>query len=98
MKRIIAPLALLAGAFGTGFASAQPETVSETTTQSQSKGYLSLLPYWLSVDSDRGLGSDGRGMAIAYGREWKDRLFWELQMFGDLIEAGQPGLKDQYRH
>src|SRR5690606_35287756 len=51
-----------------------------------------------SPDRDRNLGKDGRGLSLAYGREWTDRWFWELQTFGNLIESGQPLVTDHYQY
>lgn len=98
MIKLRAPGAILAGALAASLATAQTESVTETTTQSESKGYLSILPYYLSVDRDRGVGRDGRGLSMAYGRQWTDHWFWELQTFGNLIEAGQPGITDHYQY
>jgi len=98
MKRFSASLLIAAGTLGAGMAAAQSDSVSESESRTESKGYLSVLPYYLSVDRDRNLGNDGRGLSIAYGREWTDRWFWELQTFGSLIESGQPGVTDHYQY
>ncbi len=98
MKRFSASLLIAAGTLGAALAAAQSDTVTETETRTESNGYLSVLPYYLSVDGDRNLGSDGRGLALAYGREFTDRWFWELQMFGNVIEAGRDLIKDHYQY
>src|SRR5690554_2005977 len=98
MKRFSASLLIAAGTLGAGMAAAQSDSVSESESRTESKGYLSVLPYYLSVDRDRNLGNDGRGLSIAYGREWTDRWFWELQTFGNLIESGQPLITDHYQY
>lgn len=96
MKRFSASLVIAAGTLGAGVAAAQQDSVSETRTES--KGYLSVLPFYLSVDNDRNLADNGRGLSIAYGREWTDRWFWEVQTFGNLIESGQQQLTDHYQY
>jgi len=98
MSKLIAPLTLLTGALAANLAAAQQDSVSESETRAESKGYLSVLPYYLSVDRDRGVGRDGRGLAIAYGRQWTDRWFWEVQTFGNQIDAGQAGVTDHYQY
>ena len=98
MKRLSATLVIAAGTLGAGMAAAQSDSVTESESRTESKGYLSVLPYYLSVDRDRNLGDAGRGLSIAYGREWTDRWFWELQTFGNLIESGQPGVTDHYQY
>src|SRR5690606_37508427 len=97
---LIAPLTMLAGALAASVAAAQNDAVteSESTTVTESKGYLSVLPYYLAVDRDRGVGRDGRGLSIAYGRQWTDRWFWELQTFGNQIDSGQTGVTDHYQY
>jgi OOP family OmpA-OmpF porin len=56
------------------------------------------MPFYLSADSDRGLSDDGRGLSIAYGRQWRGGWFWEAQTFGNLIETGQNGVQDHYQY
>jgi len=98
MKRISASMVIAAGTLAAGIAAAQSESVSESETRTESKGYLSVLPYYLSVDRDRNVGKDGRGLSLAYGREWTDRWFWELQTFGNVIESGQNMVPDHYQY
>ncbi|MFS8606855.1 MAG: OmpA family protein [Gammaproteobacteria bacterium] len=98
MSKLVAPLTLLTGALAANLATAQDDSVSESETRTESKGYLSVLPYYLSVDRDRDVGRDGRGLAIAYGRQWTDRWFWEAQTFVNQIDAGQAGVTDHYQY
>jgi OmpA-OmpF porin, OOP family len=97
MKRFSASLLIAASTLGAGTAPAQ-DSVSESETRTESKGYVAIMPFYLSADRDRNLGKDGRGLSITYGREWTDRWFWELQTFGNVIESGQNLLTDHYQY
>ncbi|HEX6996675.1 MAG TPA: OmpA family protein [Gammaproteobacteria bacterium] len=98
MRRRKRCLALLAGLSLTGMAAAQQESATETETRTDSKGYLSVLPFYLSADEERGTTEDGRGLAIAYGRNVRGGWFWEAQAFGSLIETGDSPLSDHYQY
>ncbi|HEY8519899.1 MAG TPA: OmpA family protein [Gammaproteobacteria bacterium] len=91
-------LALLAGSLLTSVAAAQQESGTATETRTDPKGYLSVLPFYLSADEERGTTEDGRGLAIAYGRNVRGGWFWEAQSFGSLIETGNDLLSDHYQY
>jgi OOP family OmpA-OmpF porin len=98
MKKMSIVSTVLTGTMAANFAAAQPESVETTESISESTGYLSVLPYYLSVDEDRGLSEQGRGLAIAYGRQGDRGWFWEFQTFGGLIESGQHASTDHYQY
>ncbi|MBN1240610.1 MAG: OmpA family protein [Gammaproteobacteria bacterium] len=91
--------AMLASGLTAGVAAGQPaESVSENETVTESRGYVSILPYHYSIDSDRAAGDDGRGLAIAYGRRWHGGWFWEAQTYGTLLDTPQDASTDFYQH
>ena len=86
----------IAATFAAGCAMAQSDSTTETVTES--KGYLGVVPYYLSADEDRLATDDGRGLAVLYGRNWTGGWFWEAQTFGGMIETGVDGLADFYQY
>src|SRR5690606_35251507 len=92
-------LTMLASGLAAGVAVAQsPESVSETESIIESKGYVSILPYYYSIDPDRLAGKDGRGLSVAYGRRWVGGWFWEAQTFGTLLDTPEDAATNYYQH
>ncbi|MEO8463925.1 MAG: OmpA family protein [Gammaproteobacteria bacterium] len=65
----------------------------------EARGYVFVLPHYLSADANRrGTSEDGRGMAVGYGHPLSERWSWEVQTFADLITVQPATSTDYYRY
>lgn len=88
-------LLALAGALIPHTASAQ--ATDETIEEARPRQYLSTQLHYLVPDSDREIARNGIGAGIQYGRQWKERLWWETELAGYNLESGIKDGTDFYQ-
>jgi OOP family OmpA-OmpF porin len=94
-NRALAAISLTPWAMNT--AKAQPP--AGATTQAETGGYITILPFYLSADANRRVTSeDGRGAAIGYGHRFGEKWFWEMQTFAGLIATDAGNTPDYYQY
>lgn len=105
LKRLILGLTL----FGLAVTAVQAQNDSGDMTggmsqdgkviQTDISSYLTIMPYYLFADEDRGAEVDsGTGFMFGYGRQIQGGFFWEAQAFAGLIETGDGQGADFYQY
>lgn len=71
---------------------------TSATAQTDTDRYLTVLPFYISPDDDRGTDGDGVGIALGYGQRLTGGLYWEGQFFADILETDVGPQTDFYQY
>lgn len=68
-----------------------------TAQSADTDRYLTILPFYVSPDDDRGTDGDGGGISLGYGQQLSGGWYWEGQFFTDILETDAGPLTDFYQ-